>query len=142
MGQGAGGAAIANRLRDRLDGAQITVIDGRAQHWYQPGFTLIAAGVEGRANYAVSQTTDWLPRGIDFIADYAAEIDPDANRITTVGGERIDYDYLIVATGLTLDWNAVEGFDLDMTGPDNRHHRALCRAAAGRQDMGRARQVY
>jgi sulfide:quinone oxidoreductase len=117
LGAGAGGAAIANRLAGRLDGAQITVIDGRAEHWYQPGFTLIAAGLQG-ANYSVSQTTDWLPRGINFIADYAAEIDPEANRITTLGGERVDYDYLIVATGLVLDWDAVEGFDLDMTGPD------------------------
>ena len=83
---GAGGAAIANRLAGRLDGAQITIIDGRAEHWYQPGFTLIAAGLKG-ANYSVSQTTDWLPRGINFIADYAAEIDPEANRITTLGGE-------------------------------------------------------
>lgn len=117
LGAGAGGAAIANRLADRLDGAQITIIDGRAQHWYQPGFTLIAAGLKG-ANYSVSQTTDWLPRGINFIPDYAAEIDPDANRITTLGGERVDYDYLIVATGLTLDWDAIEGFDLSQTGPE------------------------
>jgi len=117
LGAGAGGAAIANRLAGRLDGAQITIIDGRAEHWYQPGFTLIAAGLKG-ANYSVSQTTDWLPRGINFIADYAAEIDPEANRITTLGGERVEYDYLIVATGLTLDWDAVEGFDLSQTGPD------------------------
>jgi sulfide:quinone oxidoreductase len=117
LGAGAGGAAIANRLSGRLDGAQITIIDGRREHWYQPGFTLIAAGLQG-ASYSVSQTTDWLPRGINFIADYAAEIDPEANRITTLGGERVEYDYLIVATGLTLDWDAIDGFDLSMTGPE------------------------
>ncbi|CUX81494.1 MAG: sulfide:quinone oxidoreductase Sqr [Roseibaca calidilacus] len=117
LGAGAGGAAIANRLAARLEGAQITVIDGRAEHWYQPGFSLIAAGLQS-ADYSISQTTDWLPRGINFIADYAAEIDPDASRITTLGGERVDYDYLIVATGLILDWDAIEGFDLNMTGPD------------------------
>ena len=36
---------------------------------------------------------------------------------------RVEYDYLIVATGLTLDWDAVEGFDLSQTGPDTGHHR-------------------
>ena len=106
--RGCRGCCDCQSAARRLDGAQITVIDGRAQHWYQPGFTLIAAGLQG-ADYSVSQTTDWLPRGINFIADYAAEIDPEANRITTLGGERVDYDYLIVATGLTLDWDAVEG---------------------------------
>ena len=117
LGAGAGGAAIANRLSDRLDGAQITILDGRAQHWYQPGFTLIAAGLR-TANYANSSTAQWLPRDITFINEYAAELDPDANRVTTTGGQRIEYDYLIVATGLVLDWDAIEGFDLSMVGPE------------------------
>ncbi len=117
MGAGAGGAAMANRLSERLEGAQITVLDGRAEHWYQPGFTLVAAGLR-KADYAVSSTEQWLPRGVTFINEYAAELDPEANRVTTTGGQRIEYDYLIVATGLTLDWDAVEGFDLSMVGPE------------------------
>ncbi len=115
VGAGAGGTAIANRLANRLEGAAITIIDGRMQHWYQPGFTLIAAGLKP-ANYSVSQTGDWLPDGVEWIAEYAAEIDPEANAVTTTSGRRVDYDYLIVASGLTLDWDAIEGFDLDMVG--------------------------
>ncbi|MBR3369842.1 MAG: NAD(P)/FAD-dependent oxidoreductase [Rhodobacteraceae bacterium] len=118
MGAGAGGAAIANRLSERLEGAQITILDGRPQHWYQPGFTLIASGLR-KASYAVSSTEQWLPGGVTYINEYAAELDPDANRVTTTGGQRIDYDYLIVATGLVLDWDAIEGFDLSMAGPQN-----------------------
>jgi len=115
LGAGAGGASFANRLATRLEGAQITVIDGRAQHWYQPGFTLIAAGLKP-ANYSISGTTDWLPRGITFLPEYAAELDPVAKRVTTTSGTKVDYDYLIVATGLKLDWDAVEGFSTDMIG--------------------------
>jgi sulfide:quinone oxidoreductase len=115
LGAGAGGAGIANRLSARLDGAQITVVDGRAQHWYQPGFTLIASGLKP-ASYAISDTGRWLPSGVTWLEDYAAEIDPEANRVTTLGGERLDYDYLILATGLVLDWDAIEGFSLDMVG--------------------------
>ena len=115
LGAGAGGAAFANRMASRLEGAQITVIDGRQQHWYQPGFTLIAAGLKP-ANYSVSSTGQWLPSGVNWVQEYAAEIDPEANRVTTTGGQRFDYDYLIVATGLSLDWDAIEGFSLDMVG--------------------------
>ena len=115
LGAGAGGAAIANRLVNRLDGAEITICDGRAEHWYQPGFTLIGAGLKP-ASYAVSRTTDWLPSAARFIPEYAAEIDPEANVVTTTGGTRLAYDYLIVATGLTLDWDAIEGFSTDMIG--------------------------
>ena len=118
LGAGAGGAGMANRLATRLEGAQITVVDGRPQHWYQPGFTLIAAGLKP-ASYSISGTGDWLPRGVTWLQDYAAEIDPEANRVTTLGGERLDYDYLIVATGLTLDWEAIEGFSLDLVGAEH-----------------------
>jgi sulfide:quinone oxidoreductase len=102
-------------LSERLEGATITIIDGRQQHWYQPGFTLIAAGLQP-ANYSISQTGDWLPDGVEWIEEYAAQIDPETNSVTTLGGRRVEYDYLIVATGLTLDWDAIEGFDLDMVG--------------------------
>lgn len=115
LGAGAGGTAFANRLATRLEGAQITVVDGRAQHWYQPGFTLIAAGLKP-ASYSISGTADWLPKGITFVPEYAAEIDPVAKSVTTAGGTKLPYDYLIVATGLKLDWEAVEGFSTDMIG--------------------------
>lgn len=117
LGAGAGGAAFANRLSRRLDGATITILDGRKEHWYQPGFTLIAAGLKP-AGYSVSQTTDWLPTGVTLIPEHAAAIDPVAKSVTTTGGQKLDYDFLIVATGLTLDWGAIEGFSTDMIGKD------------------------
>ena len=115
LGAGAGGASIANRLVDRLQGAHITIVDGRPQHWYQPGFTLIAAGLKP-AGYSISSTEQWLPSGINYINEYAAEVDPDAQRVTTTGGTRLEYDYLIVATGLVLDWDAIDGFSLNQVG--------------------------
>ncbi|MCB1390374.1 MAG: NAD(P)/FAD-dependent oxidoreductase [Rhodobacteraceae bacterium] len=117
LGAGAGGTAIANRLANRLEGASITIVDGRQQHWYQPGFTLIAAGLKS-SRYAVSQTADWLPDGVEWVPEFAAEVDPVANRVTTTGGRVLAYDYLIVATGLSLDWDAIEGFSLDQVGHD------------------------
>ncbi|MDF2140286.1 FAD/NAD(P)-binding oxidoreductase [Paenirhodobacter sp. CAU 1674] len=115
LGAGAAGAGMANRLVERLDGAEITIVDGRKDHWYQPGFTLIASGLKPAA-YSVSGTGDWLPKGVNWVQEYAANIDPEAQVITTAGGDKLPYDYLILATGLTLDWNAIEGFSLDQVG--------------------------
>lgn len=117
VGAGAGGTGIANRLAKRLAGAEITIVDGRKQHFYQPGFTLIASGLKP-ASYSVSGTGDWLPAGVKWVEDYAAGIDPVAKSVTTVGGTKLDYDFLIVASGLTLDWGSIEGFDLSMVGKD------------------------
>jgi len=115
LGAGAAGTALANRLSRRLSGAKITLLDPRQDHYYQPGFTLIAAGLKP-AGYSVSRTGDWLPREVDWVAEAAAEIDPDAGKVTTTGGKTLDYDYLVVATGLKLDYAAIEGMSLDLIG--------------------------
>jgi len=115
LGAGAAGTALANRLTERLEGASITLVDGRQAHWYQPGFSLIAAGLKP-ASYSISQTVDWLPSGVTLKQDWAANIDPEARKVALAGGETLSYDYLIIATGLTLDHDAIEGFTLDMVG--------------------------
>jgi sulfide:quinone oxidoreductase len=117
LGAGAAGAALANQLSARLDGATITILDPRKQHWYQPGFTLIAAGLKP-ASYSVSGTGDWLPSGVEWIEEGAAEIDPDGKRVVTQSGKAIEYDFLFVATGLKLDYDAIEGMSLDLIGKD------------------------
>ncbi|MBE4572305.1 pyridine nucleotide-disulfide oxidoreductase [Vibrio navarrensis] len=115
LGAGAAGLAVANRLSATLDGASITLVDGRKRHLYQPGFTLIAAGL-APANYSVSSTREWLPSGVTLIEEEAMEIDPDSNSVTTASNTKLSYDYLVVATGIKLDWDAIEGFDLDLVG--------------------------
>jgi sulfide:quinone oxidoreductase len=115
IGAGAAGTGIANRLTQRLEGAQITIIDPRPEHLYQPGLSLVAAGLKP-ASYVVSRTTDWLPRGVTLIAEAAAAIDPEARTVATAGGQTLSYDFLIVAPGLVLDHDAIEGFSLDMVG--------------------------
>jgi sulfide:quinone oxidoreductase len=115
IGAGAAGTALVNRLVDRLEGAQITLIDPRVEHLYQPGLTLVAAGLKP-PSYVVSQTTDWLPDGVTLIPARVAAVDPEAQTVSTEGGETLDYDFLVVAPGLILDHDAIEGFSLDLVG--------------------------
>ncbi len=115
IGAGAAGTSLANRLVRRLDGAKITIVDPSERHLYQPGLSLVAAGLKP-ADYVVSSTAHWLPDGIDWIAEAATEIDPEARTVTTSGGQTVRYDFLVVAPGLVLDHDAIEGFSLDMVG--------------------------
>ena len=117
LGAGAGGLDMANRLARRLDGASITVIDGKKEHWYQPGQTLIGTGLR-KAEYSISQNADWMPKGADFITEYVAEIDPEAKNVFTESGKKVSYDYLIVAMGTIQDWEKIEGFDVNMIGKE------------------------
>ena len=114
-GAGAAGLATAARLAATLQGAHITLIDPRQEHWYQPGFTLVAAGVKPQT-YPVSSTREYVPAGVGLIAEHVAEIDPEANHVVTASGTRLQYDFLFVTTGLTLDYDAVEGMDVRRIG--------------------------
>ena len=117
LGAGAAGLAAAARLSQRLEGAQITLVDARKEHLYQPGFTLVAAGLK-QPGYVVGATADFVPPGVRWVEERAATIDPDARRVTTTSGQLLHYDYLIVATGLSLDYAAIEGMDVSRIGRD------------------------
>ena len=115
IGAGAGGTSLVNRLVRRLEGAQITLLDPRVEHLYQPGLSLVAAGLKP-ADYVVSKTTDWLPDGVTLIPEAAAAIDAEAKTVATSSGQVLHYDFLVLAPGLILDHGAIEGFSLDMVG--------------------------
>lgn len=116
-GAGAAGLAAAQRLTQKLDGAQIIIIDKRKQHNYQPGYTLVAGGLKSQS-YVTSETATYLPRDVTWIEDAVAEFDPAGNKVVTEDGRPIPYDYLILATGLRLDYDAIEGMDARRIGTD------------------------
>ena len=117
LGAGAAGLAAAANLAQRLEGALITLVDPRKEHYYQPGYTLIAAGIKPR-DYSVSMTADYVPKGVEWISERAQEIDPEANKVTTDSGRQVSYDYLIVASGLELNYAGIEGMDTNLIGKD------------------------
>ena len=114
-GGGAAGLTAASRLAASLRGATITVIDGRKAHYYQPGFTLVASGIKPK-EYVVSNTSDYLPKGVQWINEAAAEIDPEGKKVVTASGQSVPFDYLMVATGLELNYGAIEGMDTQRIG--------------------------
>lgn len=114
-GAGAAGLAAASHLAARLEGASITLVDARKEHFYQPGFTLVAAGIKPMS-YVVSATRDYLPAGVELIEEAVAEFDPEGNKLVTASGKPVPYDYLIVATGLKLDYAAIAGMEVEQIG--------------------------
>ncbi len=114
-GSGLAGLALAHRLRSSLDGARITVIDAKRQHNYQPGYTLVATGV-WPVGKVVDQNADLMPAGVEWVQDMVAEFDPAANAVVTASGQRIAYDFLVVAVGTHQDWAQIEGMDVSAIG--------------------------
>jgi len=114
-GSGLGGIAVANRLSTLLDGAKITLIDRKEEHNYQPGYTLVATGV-WPVDKVRDRNADYLPDGVEWVKEAVTEFDPEAKVVTTTSGRQIAYDYLVVATGLHLDFAQIEGMDVGAIG--------------------------
>lgn len=116
-GSGLAGLAIANRLARDLDGARITIVDRKEMHNYQPGYTLVATGI-WPVDKVVDRNIDLQPGGVDWVREMVAEFDPIGNAVITDTGKRIAYDYLVVATGVHLDYAQIEGMDVNRIGQD------------------------
>jgi sulfide:quinone oxidoreductase len=114
-GAGAAGLALASRLRRQMPKAAITIIDQKTAHHFQPGFTLVGAGLWSPGDVTF-RNADFMPAGVDWITEAVAEFDPDSNTVTTSSGQRVPYDFLFVATGLALDYERIEGMDRSLIG--------------------------
>ena len=117
VGAGAAGLAMASRLRRGMPNATLTVIDARKEHHFQPGFTLVGAGL-WTPGHVTERNADYMPRGVEWIEETVAEFDPEADAVVTASGRKVEYDFLIVATGLKLDYTAIEGMDASLIGQE------------------------
>lgn len=78
------------------------------RHYYQPMFTLIGGGMK-RLEHSYKQMGDVLPQKAKWLQGKAVEFQPASNTVTTSRGNTIHYDILLIATGLQLNYNKVEG---------------------------------
>lgn len=107
VGGGTAGVTVAARLR-RAGQADVALIEPSAQHYYQPLWTLVGAG-QVRAEDTVRDESDLVPRGVRWIRDAAAEIDPAHGVVRTRGGVAVHYDFLVVCPGIQVDWDRIPG---------------------------------
>lgn len=108
VGGGSAGIATAASLLKRRPGLDIVVIEPRYKHFYQPGFTMVGGGIF-EASQPQTLTENVMPKGVRWIHTAAAAFEPRYNQVILEDGSRLGYRQLVVASGLTLNWGAVEG---------------------------------
>lgn len=108
VGGGAAGMAVAASLLARHRDLDIAVIDPASTHYYQPGWTLVGAGVFDAPSTAKTMASV-LPRGVHWIPAAVAAFEPQRNAVVLEGNRVVQYEQLIVCPGLKLDWEGIEG---------------------------------
>lgn len=108
IGGGSAGIAAAASLLRRVQGLSVAVIDPEIHHDYQPGWTLVGAGI-----FAPQDTrramADVIPVGATWQRQTVTAVCPEVDEVVLADGSRIRYRALIAAPGLKLDWSAIDG---------------------------------
>ncbi len=109
VGGGTAGMTVAAQLQAApTPPASIALIEPSDTHYYQPIWTLVGAGVFDK-EISARPMEEFIPDGVQWIHDAATSFDPENRTVDTAHGPRIGYDYLVVAPGLELDWEALPG---------------------------------
>ena len=108
VGGGTAGITVAAILRRRAPRVDIAIIEPSPEHYYQPAFTLVGAGVYPLARTRRAEKS-LIPAGVRWINDAAQTFEPEKNAVRLKNGDALTYDYLVVCTGVKLDWDKVAG---------------------------------
>jgi len=108
VGGGTAGITVAAILRRRARDLDIAVVEPEQEHYYQPSFTLVGAGV-----YPLAKThrpeASVIPPGVIWIRGAVKSFEPEKNSVRLHNGDAFTYEYLVVCTGVKLDWDKVIG---------------------------------
>ncbi len=127
LGAGFSGQYAALILQNALKGKgdhQIQVVNPHPKFTYIPSLIWVGVGQikPEKAQFDLKPVYDRL--GIDFVQGMAREVHPDENYVVVEADgkqSRLDYDYLINATGPRLNFDATPGL-----GPDKGYTHSVC----------------
>ena len=55
-----------------------------------------------------------IPKNVTWIKDQVQIVHPETKKVICSSGKEISFDYLLVATGLKLDWAKIKGIEGQM----------------------------
>ena len=98
----------AAQLRRKDKDLSIIILEPSETHSYQPAWTLVGAGA-----FKFSKTrrpeASLIPPGVQWVRDFATTFEPDKNIVHTRQSGSIQYEVLVLATGIQNDIDALPG---------------------------------
>ncbi len=112
VGAGFGGAACARYLKQWEPHVEVTLIEPNAQFVSCPMSNTVIGGLNQLED--ITFPYRYIQASVDhFVPDTVTAIDPTGRTVTTAGGHRFAYDRLVLAPGVELMFDKVEGYDTD-----------------------------
>ncbi len=100
LGAGTAGTMMANKMRKVLSRSEwdITIVDQYKTHYYQPVFIFIPFGMYSEKD-VIKPKNDFFPVGVNVIYSEIEKVAAEDNHVVLKDGIKLNYDYLIIATG-------------------------------------------
>ena len=107
VGGGTAGIGVAAMLQ-REGLKNVTIIEPKDVHYYQPLWTLVGGGIKP-VEKSVKPMRVVLPKNTEWIQGKVSGFKPEENQVELEDGSKVNYDYLVVASGIQIDWNKIPG---------------------------------
>ena len=109
VGGGPGGATVANRIKDAAPDIDVTLVEPKDAFTTCFYSNLFIGGF--RSFQSITHTYDGLKRrGIKVVGDMATGVDAAAKTVTLSKGETLAYDRLVLAPGIDIKFESIEGY--------------------------------
>ena len=108
VGGGSAGIATAASIRKRNRDISIAIIEPSETHYYQPGWTMVGAGVFDR-DFTMRPQAQLIPPKVEWVKASASSFLPEENKVVLCDGSQVSYRILIACPGIKLDWAAILG---------------------------------
>jgi len=108
IGGGNAGISTAAQLLRKNNKLDIAIVEPSENHYYQPAWTLVGAGVFD-IKKTIHREADVMPKEVKWIRQRAVSFQPEENTVTLDNGEKVGYQYLVVAPGIQINWDAIKG---------------------------------
>ncbi|MFC3478219.1 NAD(P)/FAD-dependent oxidoreductase [Halobacterium litoreum] len=116
VGGGTGGTVLANDLAERLDAevaagdVHITLVNDDPDHVYKPVWLYVPFDQREPAD-GRRRLDELVPDEVDLRIDRVTDIDTESKRLGFGDGPSLSYDYLVLATGSTLEPERIPGLE-------------------------------
>jgi len=108
LGGGTGGISVAARLVKKGFSREIVLVEPSDFHAYQPYWTLAGAGLVSKESSRKTMASV-IPPGVKWIQDSVKAIHPEKNFVETGQGRSFEYEVLVVALGLEVNYEKIQG---------------------------------
>ncbi|KAG6189287.1 hypothetical protein E4U36_005367 [Claviceps purpurea] len=110
VGAGTAGLAISHQLlrSGKFNKQDIAIVEPSTWHHYQPGWTLVGGGLKKKENLRRTMN-ELVDSRLGFYKSSVAAVAPEDSSVTLADGAKLNYEHLVIAPGLSLDYGSIDG---------------------------------